>query len=405
MRLRASLGVLAGACVAACSGQSGFRVLSAAPATEVSLRHAFGAYTEIPPWSDTGRLQLSSSSTWSCPVPTRWIEAGATLSLADCRLETSPAIQAPDAGYLDPAAVSGQDWRRNYDGVYSAHAAGGRTLLLRHGENKNESLGGFDYQNTINTDVPVSQCRSGPGPSGYEDCAPAYNAFVTLTELDSSGVATDRGPIIWPSDGYVDATGSKRSQGVMQATGIADGDFLYVYYVDTSDSDEPGRSYGLKVARARLDELRFSCWYQGDFSQPCLPEAFTADRTVAFAPVQGPRADVILRAGEPATPIRFTVARAGSGRLIAIEETVLADRTAIFLWTSTDFVHWSNPLELSALTTPGDWSAGVFHYPILVSRDGARNTDVDPSAFTALGTRDLAADAARIMAVELSVGF
>jgi hypothetical protein len=364
--------------------------------TPLAFTNSAGAYTEIPPWSEAGPLVLTTAYSFACAAPADWLHRAVALDATACALATRPAVRDAALGFLDPAQVGGDDWRRDYDGLFSAHRIGAQLVAVRHGEDKNESGGGFSYQNTVNLDVTPSACQSGPADGGYQDCATAYNAFVTLAAGADFGALTDAGPIVWPSAGYLDGSGAKVSQGVLQPTSIVDGGFLYVFYVDSSE-------YSVKVARAPVGDLTFTCWGGGAFAQPCLPSGFDRTRVRAFYAAPGPAADPLFDLSDSPTPVRFAVARAGGGRYLGVEETALADRDLVALRVSRDLVHWSARVVLDELTALGSWDAGRFHYPIFVSRDGASNTDVDPRDFYLLATRDFAADHATVVALHLAV--
>jgi len=100
------------------------------------------------------------------------------------------------------------------------------------------------------------------GRSYYSNCHEGYNGFVTTglraASTPSSWVgrgrlrdSEDNGPVIWPSAGYVDDRGRKVSWGVRHPSSFVHDGYLYIFYLDTSDS--PDVNHGIiKVARSPL---------------------------------------------------------------------------------------------------------------------------------------------------------
>jgi len=58
---------------------------------------------------------------------------------------------------------------------------------------------------------------------------------------------------------------------------------------------------------------------------------------------------------------------------------------SLLLRLTTDFVAFSEPVELSRYAAP-DWPAAQLQYPMLLSADGSRQDEVDAGRFFVLGT-------------------
>jgi len=206
-----------------------------------------------------------------------------------------------------PEDVTAPEWARNYYGAFTAHPLrpddpASPVLLFTHGENKNEDVGGIRYANTINTDATDYSGYDADGT--YVDAWDSYNAFVGSVLLqnprsvftDGPGV-TDNGPVVWPSAGYLDASGAKTSEGVRHPSTIVYNGFVYLFYLDESYGDDPDRHAGIKVARAPLDKAgapgSFAAFYAGGFSEPALPTGYRASNLHGALGQPGPRTTAI----------------------------------------------------------------------------------------------------------------
>ncbi len=380
--------------------KSTLRILSISNPTAVHISKPadLPAYTESPPWIIAGGWRgyfLSTGHAYFCASPDSLTGLSITLQSQYCALVSN--------------ATTSRDWERNYSGVMSAYALHPNTpnaIILQaiHGENKNEIVGtttiqfGFfgttSLQNTINTDIKVSDCADLYDSNGiYQNCWSAYNGFVSMAHMPFTEAAgwglsapvTDSGPIVWPRSGYLSADGTKASQGVRHPTFFVSGNYLYVFYLDMSY----GSTWGsIKVARAALSDLpspsAFRAYGNDGFLQPALPAGFNAADIRSFYRVKGPASDCIVGCADDS--FRFSVASIkDSNRFLGVLE--YWDRTnkkaRVSLTTSSDLMHWSDPVVVQEAEA---WSSITLHYPIFMDEAGWTNTTVDPKGFYLLGT-------------------
>lgn len=199
------------------------------------------------------------------------------------------------------------EWLRNYDGVFAATVlpVPNVLLLVRHGEHKNELCWANDllYQGLINADILATDCYSGYHNGTFADCAPAYNAFVTgahvpwtaascfgLGEVGNASTS-DSGPLAWPVDGYLNATGGKVSYGVRQPSVLVSWDgSAYLLWIDNgldradiwAARAAPGPGQGSPASFFSFDHAA------GTWTLPALPAGFDrlhiADSLTARSP-------------------------------------------------------------------------------------------------------------------------
>jgi len=364
-----------------------------------------GGWTETSPWTfplagQHGFL-ISTAFTLLCSGADSLAGApDGTLAPTRCdRILAAGTTDLPD-----PATLDAPEWRRNYYGAFSAHALDPSTpdsplLLFAHGENKNENLGGILYQNTIN---PGATDYSGYDATGeYVDAWDAYNAFIgsvilnNPTRLATDGPAVqDNGPVVWPSAGYLDAAGTKTSEGVRHPSSLIYDGNVYLFYLDTSYAGDPERTPGIKVARAPLAGAgapgSFHAFWNGDFTEPALPDGYSAADNHASLATPGPRATSIL-GPDSADDVRFSVAQVSpsptEGPLFLGVEEHFDDLNGwwVALRLSTDLVGWTLPYAIPGIAAP-TWDDGTMNYPILMDRDGWTNTTVSLDAFYVVGT-------------------
>ncbi len=352
-----------------------------------------GAFFEIPPWQIGGgwhQLFITTAHTYQCATPIDLTKSALRLDSRYCSLSS----RGDTLGRTPSTISSNTDWRRNYYGVFSSHSMGGRIVSFMHGENKNEKIENNFFQNTINKNVQAEKCFSGYKSGVYEDCSEAYNAFVGMSWVTSNASTgwgaqefSDEGPVVWPSLGYIDSNGKKTSGGVRHPSSIVSGDFIYLFYLDTSFSGEPGKAWGIKVARAPLasggQPGSFNSYYAGRFDQSSLPKGFNKNQVSDFFARSGPKADIIFQS---TSPMRFSVAAIKGTNLFAgIEETVEDGRWLLRLRTSKNLFQWSAPKNI--ISIPGNWDEGVIHYPIFLDKSGWSNTEIDFGDFYILGTQ------------------
>lgn len=373
---------------------------------------ATGGWTETSPWTFAlGPLQqhgylVSTDFTMLCgsadSLPS---VSGGTLSTQACtRILAGGTTDLPD-----PAALDAPEWRRNYYGAFSGHLLqpgdpASPLLLFAHGENKNELREGMQYPNTINLDATDYSGYAADGT--YVDAWDAYNAFIgSVLVPDPNGALAadpqgppaqvqDNGPVVWPSMGYLAADGTKTSEGVRHPSSIVFAGDLYLFYLDMSHGDDPTRHGGIKVARAPLSSAgapgSFRAYFQGDFTEPCLPDGYRAADLHASLAQPGPRTSLILGL-ESADDVRFSVAEVvpsptGKPLFVGVEEHVDdANGWWAALRLSENLVDWSPPYAIPGAAA-STWDAGTLNYPVLLDRDGWSNNRVDLSDFYVVGT-------------------
>ncbi|MEJ8804468.1 T9SS type A sorting domain-containing protein [Pontibacter sp. H249] len=329
--------------------------------------------------------------------------------------EKSPRFYATSSShwwqrFYDPAFLSSskhvyQDawqkhyWRRNYNGIFSAHiikAQNGKNIVfaLSHGENKNERIGDFLYQNTVRPTfkIDISDPNTYSGGTPYKDCWEAYFGFLNgnwaSLEKDLSITAqyfNDIGPVAWPSAGYVSVDGEQLSQGLRHPSSIIHDGYIYIFVVDAS-MDGTG---GVKLIRVKLEDAtlpqRYQTW-SGNNWIGALPEGYSKTKTKNYFAVRGP-------ANAPIIPndksiIRFTVAKfkQTDNEFIAVEESINQDNTIeVAFRYSNNLINWS---ERKVVYTDLNWSSSVLRYPVFLNTDGLTDGSIDKEEFYVIGTRD-----------------
>jgi hypothetical protein len=331
--------------------------------------------------------------------------------------------------------------KRNYDGVMGAAVMEDGLLLVRHGEHNNELCWGNGnlYQGMINPTVPAAQCFSGyHNGSGFEDCQPAYNAFVSGAVLGDFSAATcfglggpgnastlDLGPLTWPVGGYLTAEGAKASYGVRQPSLVRGWQGQAVLlWIDNSLS-----SADVWAAQALAAQAPFYAFNAGSgrWDLPVLP-ASVASRGVmgslqegspagvggkpalALAPEAGAvhAAAARLRVGgQPSSyylvvhdVVNYTQCRGeeeglgsrlvrelmGGGGRGSSNSSACTPPWRLFLRVTQDFVAFSPPLELADYAAAGGWGQARLAYPNLLSSDGRDSSEVDAEGFYVMGT-------------------
>jgi hypothetical protein len=385
------------------------------------------AWPETAPWflaTDNGvRCFITTAHTMTYPLrPGRSVirDADAIDESAGHR-PTVRDIQA--GGYPPPEEIDGNAyWRLTYYGIFSAHQIAhpetGKPCLVgyTHGENKNERIPAWGdrperlYRNSV---LPAREYTrdqySGYVGGVYRDYWPAYFAFLGLVHcpLDEQGGtkmdARDVGPVSWPADGYIDKAGKPRSKGLRHPSSIIHNGHVYVYYLDTSMSSEPGRGFGIKVARATIAEIldprAYRTWFDGEFNEPALPEGFTtADRK--YLKHRGGRSTPVV--GADAQISRFTPTRLkGTRYFLSVEAAMQPAQPGyceVRLRVSQDLVHWSDPVSVAGTCLPA--GEGLGWYPIPVNSDFSDHGTVDPKQFYLIGSEH---SKARVRAVVLEL--
>lgn len=374
---------------------------------------------ETPPvlMTAAGNLYYFATTGWSwlCRASGSFLNDPQLLGPGNCAFFSSPKRIDPRTGEnADPSdsARSGHDWRLNYSGAMSVVAPGKPLdgydrIVAMHGENKNERLGDKLYANTVNRDVTPSACASGYANGHYDDCWTAYNAFVSLTLLDTkSGAKRDLGPVIWPTMGYT-RNGKKTSSGVRQPSLFLADRHLYVYYQDTSQGNDPERRGGAHVARIDLGRNSTTTTpvalpYSSDGfqdSNPSLPAGFDKRSIQDFYGSLGGRAAELWP--DSWQTVCFRVARvAGAPFYLGVEEFGSPAGWGVRLRVSGDLVHWSDPVSIPGLAAR-NWREGALHYPVFVNASGESTDVIDPADFYILGARTNAGVVRQRLSVKL----
>lgn len=341
----------------------------------------------------------TTSYSWGCQLGDGLFSSDHIFSKPRCIQVSGPARNAVPASGL----MKLDDWRLSYDGVAGGaaiHLPSGQigVVTVDHGENKNEDIAGHLYQNSINLNVKAANCASGFAGGSYHDCWPSYNGFIGWHMLMKPEIGSwegfvnvDRGPLVWPTMGYIDGKGSKLTSGVRHPNTLQTSEYLYVFFTDTSNGSEPGRQGGLEVARAPLTALPNELTAVNNFenrfdpSNTSLPKGFDGQRTAAFFSARGGRASELWPSSHDV--ISFAVAKVrNTPYYVGIAECLRDRDWWIELRASDDLIHWSTPIPLKEESTSQDWNSGLFHYPVLLDERGENEQTIDAPGFWVVGT-------------------
>ena len=166
----------------------------------VTVTNQLNAYMEIPPWVKPGGCRSYYFTTHFTKV------FSTPISLADDNLITldlsnsyGPTIVSTPLiwwnGYRQPTSNTDLQWRRNYQGIFSTHSfnnlyKGEIVVAYSHGENKNEIVPGFQYQNTVWPNFVIdsnnTSTYSGYVNGTYSDGLPGYFAFVNTQWIENT---------------------------------------------------------------------------------------------------------------------------------------------------------------------------------------------------------------------------
>jgi hypothetical protein len=351
------------------------------PIKPVPIVKPAGAETEIPPWTLDGRNKLLTTAwTFRCPTTD-------TLLVARVTCNGGERLTVPDTHLTWPEAL-GVDapWRRNYQGVFTAHRIGGRLLTINHGENKNERIGDQLYQNTVVPEIRAERCADGVVEGSYRACWIAYSGFIGASRERPNGRLTDLGPIVWPERGYLHRKEGNFATGVRHPHSIIAGKHVYVYYLDSGR-----RTAGIKLARSPVMRRgspsswrvlnRHGRWV------PALPDGFTTVRTSDFYGSPGPKGRLLF--GGYRGSVSFAIAKVRNERLYVGVEEFHEPRGGthfqVALRFSRDLIHWGPRSALEELGTAAFLDFEM-HYPIPLDRTGRLSTQVERKRFYLVGT-------------------
>ncbi|HEY4337698.1 MAG TPA: T9SS type A sorting domain-containing protein, partial [Puia sp.] len=368
-------------------------------------------HMEAPPWmiggggNWRGYFMTDGSNSYECSAPYDLIGT----DHIDIRHNgTGPVETSARTGPTPCTSSSGQDWRRNYYGIWSAQyidhpEEGAVSLGFLHGENKYDCSSGCP--GTVNPRLASYGNTYCP-----IDYAPTYASFVCASWTRNNAGSNwgqqyfpnDLGPITWPSSGYLSSSGQKTSRGVGQPSSIQYNGYLYVFYHDKSNytapgdppvREEEGRRAGIKVVRAlisdALDPNAYEAFYEdknGNQSWvPSLPQGFKKEEIQHFFTVPGPLATNLMGGDDGSYEERFSVAQVrNTNYFIGVESYLLKGRWCKALRYSGDLLHWTGRMRI--LEDVNSWDQSEFCYPIFLSKDGWSNTVVDADDFYILGT-------------------
>ena len=316
-------------------------------------------------------------------------------------------------------------WNRTYYGIMGAAVVPGKKgdflVAMTHGENKNGTFGPehcLAYTtNTIEEWGRYDEPPRGtyPRPKMYQFDRVYYGlvgvAVCPAEQNDGNDLMKgDMGPALWPSAGYLDRDGNQACYGPRHPYAILADGFLYVYYIDDicpamfpdPDTVEPGRMFGLKVARVPADDIRpenFRLYFNGNFTEPTLPAGFDKyDRRFVYK--KGGRGDILLAHPSGSPVVRFAVARLrGTDLYLGLSYDRQQNQ---WLWLSRDLVHFTRQQFLG-------YSRVM--YPMFYNRDFSSNAEIDPEDFYIGGScipdgspENMPVFAARHIAVSLEKG-
>lgn len=387
---------------------------------------------EIAPWflhDRSYRYFVTTDYSYECRTADNLLKGSVGCANAD-----TARVTAGEAGlFADPLRIPHDTaYKRNYEGVFTAQiltsrARGRYVVAIDHAENKNEIrtevIDGrprpVQYRNTVQ--VSSRACWSGVFARVYRDCNYDYNGFVDSSaapDLAATGWGLhgwrDRGPIVWPRDGYVRADGRKASWGVRHPSSIVAGRYLYVFYLDTgSAGSDPtglptqGIGAGISVARAPITDLArpgtFLTWAGHGRWVPALPPGLTpANLSTRFARRGGASVGLL---GPNRGSYYFVAARITHPRrwrYIGLEHYSTARSRAcpdrgttlgVALWESNDLVSWQHPTSIPQLTScgvdqPSAYDKSQLRFPHFLNAAGTREDLIDPASFYLTGTND-----------------
>jgi hypothetical protein len=275
------------------------------PLSPIVMQDKLTAYTEIAPIIVDNKIFVSTGWTYSADydsVNANFIENPDAFKQKF--LQTNRLVYGGD-GYVNnnvnsPIMRSAKNnnilsqqefegvpfWRATYMGAYDIEKMGNTIYLFSHGEHVNIKHNGICYQSNMVPEVSCNSCNHPDNSSQYAyGCPWTYRTFVNLALSENSYGTNfiDEGPIVWPANGFTDWDANLYDGfGASHPGTIIKDNYLYVYYKDFSDGDSSeGRSYGIKVARAPLNNVHagsFESWYKlangTEGWEPSLPEEF-----------------------------------------------------------------------------------------------------------------------------------
>lgn len=394
----------------------------------VSVSNKGNAYLEIPPWVTPGGWRSYYFSThYTQKFSTPGSLANDSLTNMDLSESFVPTIVSSPLiwwhSYRPPTSNTDLQFRRNYQGIFSAHAynnpnKGDIIIAYSHGENKNEIEEGIQYQNTILPSCILDQMNpttyNGYYNGTYHDSWESYFGFVNMQWIENSQETQwgqhyfwEEGPIVWPSNGYITDENKKASFGLRHPSSILNrsDNYFYIYFLDTRASgvlSEEGRYSGIKLVRVKAENAVFptayEIYYEGNW-YPSLPAGYSKDKMMDYLKIKGPKSSVVV--GGPNT-IRFTVAKMmDDNYYLGVEECLdpITNQPFTNLRLSKDLINWSAPKAI--LSKASSWINFKYNYPIFLDSTGWTNTEIGKDNFFILGTKSGETD--KIYRMKLSI--
>ncbi len=346
---------------------------------------------EVPPWQIAGGWHTyffsdgSNTNTYSDPQD----------------MVSSTSIWVSGHGpYLATGPYGPQMWKRSYQEIYSAHSLqhpseGLINIGICHAENKDWC----GSHNTINPARPYNYDI----PCGQNDWDAYYgilNAVWTPSNASNNwgqqGYHNELGPILWPSNGYVNANNECATNGLRHPSSIISGDYMYVFIVDSGPNHvapEEGREGGVKLVRVHVNNIlnpsAYEVYYKdpsgNEYWLPSLPSGFTKENMINYVKTQGSKSTSILPTYNTSDQ-RFSVAYVnGTNYFIGVEEYQEWNGThAVAIRFSYDLKNWTD--RRGIIESSDNQGESDVTYPIFLSADGWSNTAVDLNDFYVIAT-------------------
>ncbi len=290
-------------------------------------------------------------------------------------------------------------WSRIYYSVFdvgTAEVNGERFIFtVNHGENKNEKYhDGRMYSNTIQprpaTGIYADDRYSGVTDGVYNDYPDGYFAFTGMSVMPESSFVKgvrfdptgkfDKGPIVWPSEGYIDSANKRVTDGLRHPSLFIDKSYIYVYYLDKSR---------VRVARSPVASLgepgSFEVFSGGSFSLRSLPRDFDKSSRSFFQKGIGAPTAIL---GENSKSIRFSVSKLKNTQYYLGAEEYYTEwpQGGIRLRLSRDLVNWSEPFHVPDGEWPdNEYNKGTLHYPLIYNSNFSCRSEIDPDDFYIVG--------------------
>lgn len=358
---------------------------------------------EVPPWVVggcwRGYYAIEGTNTVFISTPNNLIDgsAGGSCDVSPVKNPSESDFMFLTHGARMYAVMARRDVMHmsHYAGIFSAHAItmGDKAKIVSfvHGENKGPE----------NSMMP-----------GVSDPWDSYFSFVNLAWVDNTldnswGWQSyhDEGPVLWPSAGYTNPSGTaKTSQGIRHPSSIIHDNYLYIFY---KEENLPsvwgiGKDPGVKLARVALGDVLHPSAYEVFFDGswiPSLPYGLNKTNIHQYRGVPGAPSSVVTGGYETH---RFSVAKVrNTDYFLGVEEYAIGNQVIIALRKSYDLVNWGPRYEV--WRDYGGWESGRVHYPIFLDKDGWTNTEIDEDRFFILGSFSNIPDWGRLSRLSLTL--